>query len=212
MRQNIILKYMIVIVFIAAQLLIVVTLRPAAAAGVAVRTKAPSTVSAIPIDTIVTYTHDLNGNRISESSYIQPPSTTTGVVIGAGVDSLDAGGIDTFVRNEAGQVGVVEVSSEGVVVGAIWLTYNGGAATVDTASSIVGTGVNLLGDGNHNAFLRLGRPSRGLGHQHVGRHRCRSPADAWWRAVPGRSRFSRNSVRNGRRDASARFHNAIWNW
>ena len=156
MRQNIILKYMIVIVFIAAQLLIVVTLRPAAAAGVAVRTKAPSKVSAIPIDTIVTYTHDPNGNRISESGYIQPPSTTTGVVIGAGVDSLDAGGIDTFVRNEAGQVGVVEVSSEGVVVGAIWLTYNGGAATVDTASSIVGTGVNLLGDGNHNAFLRLG--------------------------------------------------------
>jgi len=109
----------------------------------------------VPADTIVTYGYDANGNRILESGFVPPPSTSTGTVIGTGVNFLGTGGADIFVRNPSGQVGVAETNSAGVTTSAVWLTNtNGSPAIVDNATTVIGTAQNFLGDGYPDIFLR----------------------------------------------------------
>ena len=133
---------------------------PIGASGAVVKpsasAKLPTAWSVVLADTVVTYRYDLNGNRTSEAGYVQPPSVATGTVIGSGVNFLDAGGVDTFIRSPSGQIGVWETNPAGMAVGAVWLINNNGTpATVDSATTVIGTAVNFLGDGNRDLFLRL---------------------------------------------------------
>ena len=116
-----------------------------------------------PADVTVTYTYDANGNRASETGRTLPPSSSTGVTIGYGVNLLGTGGADTVYRGSAGQVGAVETSSTGAVAASVWLTQITGApAIVDDATTAISTGFNLMSYGGNDVFFRFANGTVGL--------------------------------------------------
>jgi subtilisin-like proprotein convertase family protein len=76
-------------------------------------------------------------------------------VIGTGVNLAGTGGRDVFVRTASGQVVAWEINGIGAVTYALNLTYqNSTPFTVDLGTTVIGTGVNLIGLSGHDVFAR----------------------------------------------------------
>ncbi len=77
-------------------------------------------------------------------------------VIGAGTNFGGYGEQDKFLRATTGQLVNWQYNACGALVGGVAMTLNGAAALIDTATTIVGTGVGFLSYGLHDLFGRLG--------------------------------------------------------
>jgi trimeric autotransporter adhesin len=75
--------------------------------------------------------------------------------VGTGSDLLGLGGNDIFLRSETGQLVIWEVDDSGDLLNAgVRTTFDGAAVGIDEATTVVGTGSDLLGLGGNDIFLR----------------------------------------------------------
>jgi hypothetical protein len=76
-------------------------------------------------------------------------------VIGTGTDFSGTGNRDVFLRASTGQVIAWEFNGSGQLIAGGPLTFDGSSWDIDTGTMVVGTGVNLWGNGGSDVFYRL---------------------------------------------------------
>jgi hypothetical protein len=76
-------------------------------------------------------------------------------LVGVGYGLLDRGGPDLFVRTSTGQVTVTEYNQSGQVLTSVTLTSGGVPLVIDSSTTVIGTGVDLLGGGGRDVLVRI---------------------------------------------------------
>jgi Ca2+-binding RTX toxin-like protein len=79
---------------------------------------------------------------------------TGAILVGIGDNLLGLGGPDLFVRESSGQIVVTEFNQSGHALASITLTSQGQPLVIDSSTTVIGAGVDLLGTGGHDVLVR----------------------------------------------------------